>query len=429
MYGIICSKDRLKDVLAAVSPNDIFFERSGTFSSEGFIQACQSAASIELKVLIVDMDCTDEVSLVRGIRIFREHRLSRIILLAPGRKPGDPTITTLLPMNVWDIIAPDLPDESEDEEDRSRSDQPSFITMLLQRQLATPPSYGNAARWDVNVQRIEQMTLPEPAPAKEKEKTTKEVIKEAIPDPYEFGLDFNQIHIGGNTKKSVVYETKIVGTIVIAIGGPDRRTGATFSAIQIASILADWGHKVALFERNDPSFSPNALKYYVEAESLHVKNGKRFRNFDIFPDGNSDLLFDVVYPNYDYIVLDLGQIYGQDRFSSSINLFLRANVQLVTSGESDGDFDRLTSFIGKLRGEGLHKPMNYLLNFTSAERHEVIESLFTKKEREEYGITFYLNEFISDVRRKEPHVRKTLEGYLRQWVPIQSKSKWKLFRR
>lgn len=162
MYGLIVGDQYLEEILSVINKEDIWFQKSGEFSSESFLQYCQSAANANIQTLILDMDCTDPSSLIKGVRQYRYMRgNSRIICIAEGKQVGDPTVAALVSLGVYDILAPSPGDENEDEEEEL-SIAPFIKTALLK-----PSSYADAARWHVD---LEAAILPEPIKKDRKEK-------------------------------------------------------------------------------------------------------------------------------------------------------------------------------------------------------------------------------------------------------------------
>ncbi|MFD2328834.1 hypothetical protein ACFSR7_06175 [Cohnella sp. GCM10020058] len=220
----------------------------------------------------------------------------------------------------------------------------------------------------------------------------------------------------------------IGSTFFIAVGGPERRTGATYSVLQIAMALAEWGYRVGAFERNASQLSPNVYHLYAEGESLHGRGGCRFRNIDIYPYGYDDLKFSAVFSNYDFVILDFGQLLSGNEFTPYMDQFLRSNLQIVTTGSSVWDFDRLTAMLGLLYSRDIAKRLEVLLNFADARRFGEFEGYLSAAERTEYQIRFHHNPFIADVYSTSAETRKTIQKILNEMAGIKGKSLWKKWR-
>lgn len=138
MLGIIASPVYAQAIQSATDEEPILFERVGEFRTDEFLEFCKGASQISLHYLIVDVDCTTNEALIRGVRIFRLRSNARIIVLASGRKPGDPVISTLVNLGVWDILTPEVDREREVEAE---------VSEAIQRQMKLIYNYGNASRW------------------------------------------------------------------------------------------------------------------------------------------------------------------------------------------------------------------------------------------------------------------------------------------
>ncbi|KRE45504.1 hypothetical protein [Paenibacillus sp. Soil522] len=138
MLGIIASPAYAQAIQAATDEEPILFERVGEFRTDEFLEFCKGASQISLRYFIVDVTCTTKEALIRGVRIFRLRSNARIIVLASGRKPGDPVISTLVNLGVWDILTPEV-----DREEEARAE----VSEAIQRQMKLFYNYGNASRW------------------------------------------------------------------------------------------------------------------------------------------------------------------------------------------------------------------------------------------------------------------------------------------
>lgn len=237
MYGIIASKDYIRDIRESLEGNSIWFEESGEFSSDIFQQHCQAAANANVQILIIEMNCTEDSSLIRGIQQFRLLRDSRIILIAPGREPGDTTITTLLGLQILDIIAPmrdEKREDDEEEEEGEETERPSIVP-LIKKQLAMKPSYGNVVRWDVKTTEMaerKQFELDQEKFRKEKQKN----IKRGFDPDLEL---IEHIHSLSFEPPPVKFVTLPNRTILI--GGLYPGAGSTFVTLTIARLLNHLG--------------------------------------------------------------------------------------------------------------------------------------------------------------------------------------------
>lgn len=437
MYGIISSSEYIYDIRHAVQDNSIWFEEYGEFSSDTFLIHCHSAAKANVQTIIIDMTCVDDASIIRGIQQFRLLRDSRIVIIAPGRVPGDSTITTLLGLQVLDIVAPIIDMDSEDVE------RPS-IAPLIKAQLALKPSYGNAVRWDVKTD--EAANLKELQSLKKNFSKEKEKGKERVTTSGPEQTLLDHIHSDPTiieyisnidlppppksvVKEVVVYKDRMVGTPVIAVGGVDRRTGTTWAALHIARFLASRGFKTVCLELNDTLCSPNVFRFIDFQESKHTPGGYHIDGVDLF---SNDRLISVdrIISEYEYAVLDLGQLVNDNKLNDGIEHFVRANIQIVTAGSSDWDFDRLTAAISLFQSRDISKKLNILINLASEQRFNEINKLFSKQEKEEYKLSFYQAPYIPNDTTIDLSTEELLTMIMAEFLPVQKqKRSWNLWKR
>ncbi|MTI85627.1 MAG: hypothetical protein FH756_17455 [Firmicutes bacterium] len=262
MYAIIVAPSREEQVQAVVQKlGDIVFLESEKMDSSGIKSAFHSLSRVMADTLILDVDAApgkDLVDAVKGYRIARPQ--TRIVLLAPGREPGDDTIARLVGLGIYDI-------KSGNEE--------SDWAQLLDEILQTPPAtFAAAARWHMSYDR-------EPK------------------------------------NEQLVIERHPIGTVTISVAGAAQGIGCTHTALAIASHVASKNIKVALLE-----FCQRPSLHYL-ANVLNVRGdetpGKyRMGNLHIFPIGPDVGPEELertyyqkqqqVYGKYEYVVVDLGEL-------------------------------------------------------------------------------------------------------------------------
>ncbi|TVX85622.1 hypothetical protein [Paenibacillus agilis] len=346
MYGLLINREKIKDVRDAVIGSQIWFEEAGVFSQEEFLQHCQSASNVELQTLIVDMDCTDETSLIKGLRTFRNKRLSRIILIAPGRKPGDPTISSLLSLQVWDIVAPEEIDPDPDEEDdfeegdyeEEDPNSESYLTTLLKLQISSDFGYGNAARWDVQNQ---QLADPEKPKTKGKNEDSSKAQK-MVTDP-SIIEHIHSITVDPPTEKSnkVTLLETIIGTVLVSVIGVETNAATTHTALLVANYLVERGYKVAIVEANQNK-DFERIEYVYEGMKGYKSSEQTFsiHDVDYYKSSSALDMAQLHEKEYDYIVLDLGA-YADAEY---IEEFFRSNVQIIVGHGSEWRQTKLFDF-------------------------------------------------------------------------------------
>lgn len=272
MFVLILTPVRADRVREVIQPyGNIVFDHAGLIDSLGIRDVLQSAARVAADALILDLDVApgpDLLPAVQGYRIARPH--TRIIVLASGREPGDPTVAGLVGLGIYDIL--------------SASPDTDWGVLVGQALAGPPATYAQAARWHV------------------------------IP-----GLAG-----GEQVKEKLVIQERPAGAVTIAVIGAAPGLGCTHTALAISAFLARQGHKVALVE-DSQRFALDQYLRVVKAAEGNIKGSKRVNGIDIFAylltqDGffsefidpkPKGFMFDRVLPDlrlgqYDYIIRDLG---------------------------------------------------------------------------------------------------------------------------
>lgn len=427
MIGILAIPERLKDMRDAVDESDIHYIKIGPFSPDEFLQNCQAVSAIDLKILIVDIEGTDGVSIVKGLRIFRAQRNTRIILIAPGRKPGDSTIAALLPLQIWDIVAPDVQNDDESEEEGNEDEREyrtkeSFLTFLISQQIRTASSYGNVARWDVEVKQETTTTKQKPAkqhadPKTEKQQTIDQSLINFIEDIQLPPERVREVHI---------YRDRPLGSIVIGIAGATRRSGATYGAIQAAAWLAKVKKRVALVELQGEAES--SLSLYQSGTSSQIENGFILEGISIYPDAKMEQLAKVFMDEFDFIVIDFGWLFDskkRDQVNQEyLREFARAYIHIITMGSSVQDEEEALLALDYLLTLKWKQKVNFLVNFSTNDAFERISALFGKRQLRDLNVAFHQNDLMTDPFIPES---ESLQAILEAFV--KKKKGFKLFRK
>lgn len=112
-----------------------------------------SLSRITVDAFILSADAGPQEALVAGLRQYRVNQPgTRIILLAPGREPGDPLVSVLVGLGVYDIL----------------SDEADELGSALASVLATPAAtYAHAVRWHTPSVGLSDGIHQSPAPPQE----------------------------------------------------------------------------------------------------------------------------------------------------------------------------------------------------------------------------------------------------------------------
>lgn len=140
LCAVICTEARAEKVKKAVSSAEyaIVFEHTVPQGSGNAAQILNTAARVTTDILVLDLDVAPEVEIIEALHGYRMLRpTTRIILLAPGRSPGDATVAALVNMGIYDIVAA-LP-------------QADWELLVRQALTGPPATYTQAAKWKTDL--------------------------------------------------------------------------------------------------------------------------------------------------------------------------------------------------------------------------------------------------------------------------------------
>lgn len=371
MYGVISSRVFSEDILQAIRIEPIFFQE-GEFEEDVFVQHCKAAGRVQITTLIIDIDsCLNESSIIKGVRAFKIARpQTRVLVVAVDRIAGNPTISDLVGLGVYDIVAPPVP-KSEDEEDVTIEFD---LTPYVKEQLQLNSTYADVARWHF-------VGLDVPVQPQTKNSKEKKVIQTQI-------------------EERIVIREKIVGTIIIAVAGVGRRTGTTHTAIQIANFLNYEGHQTACIELVDPEENPPTFNIFKNNQQSRLHpDGFTINNIDFFAieHVNNNNIIDILKAGYKYVVLDLGNLIKADQTPAMHHQeFLRADMQIISSCSGLWDFHSLIQNIDTLTKWKWNKKWNVALHFADNELFQEIQAAITTKESEQISLNYFKTPYQPD---------------------------------
>lgn len=304
MFAIIVSPAHAAQVREAVEPlGGVSFESAEILDSAGVKNVFQSAARVSADVLILDLDAAPGSDLVAAARHYRITRPdTRIILIAIGREPGDPKVAQLVALGIYDIVA-----------GGAKENLAPLVSETIQK---APATFAQAARWYV---------------------------------PLEEGNNEQK------QKERVIIERRPVGVVTIAVAAAAAGSGATHTALMIASFLAQKKNTVALLEA---CARPRLLVAcgILDAPEGKLENSWRLGNIDVFPvttDPDAATLEDIqiqqlyekrlkqIGPRYEYTVVDLGEPVS----SFARALLLQASFSLILTSAAPWRYVDLRPYV------------------------------------------------------------------------------------
>lgn len=253
--------------------------------------------------------------------------------------------------------------------------------------------------------------------------------------PRKKGVPLPKIPGLGSPGKQVVYkdrillQDRIIGNVVIAVAGTDRRSGTTYNAIQIASFIASENHDVACVELLNQSINPSVFKYWntTNKETKKLDGGFHAAGVDFFPNSDFENYIKILNAGYKYVVIDLGQIVvnadKQSLEGTYFKEFLRANLTLISSGSALWDTQSLIQFLDRLFVNSWTKTCNIMVNLADLKGFEELTGIFTKKERKELQLNFIMNSFNSNPFENNRDMSDALSSLLNPVLPIKEKKR------
>lgn len=425
LYGIIASREYTPDIKEVIADEQIWFERAGDFNDENFMIHSQAAMNANVQVLFVDMTCANDSAIIRGIKQFRMKRDSRIIMIAPNREPGDPTVNDLISLQVLDFISFTVDEQDEEYERES-------ISFLIRQQLKKKSSYGNVARWNVRTESAierNQAAPEKPRPEKvknEQPRGTTEVNDPALMAHLESMLEHEQ---PVTREREVIITERIVGSVLIAVGGVGRRSGATHNTLQIAHFLKGLSDSVACVELVDAEASPPVFRKLKldQDKASEVTGGFHQDGVDYYPEASMKVYLQVLSANYDYVVVDLGSLYLKVKNKYMPTLFyeefFRAGCSVLTCGSAIWEFEDLVVSLDRLYEKGWNRHLSIMVNFSDRESYEKTCNAFTKKEKRTMQVDFIQSYFQPDPFVIETESRKNFEHMFKDMLPTETQKK------
>lgn len=319
MNAVIVSSRAAEHVLKAIGHSDISYEKTGKFEGSEFLEYIQAVSRIHIQTLITDLDCTDMLIFMQGIRQYRMLRSStRIIVIALDRHEEDGMVHQLAELGAQVITT-------------SPGTKAETITHALLKLMPESAKSADIAA-DMEAEGIQM-----------------DRIKDQI---YRFTSKLHSTYLEGADvldmelpdlpfQERVVVQERIVGTITIAVMGVESKIGSTHLSILMANYLNRKGYSVALLEANgsqDFAYIESAyegIRDFTNSTSQFSINGVMYYKHNSKVDMSSLLAM-----GYDYLILDIGS-QGESDWSQE---FFRANAQILLGAGSEWRQPKIKQF-------------------------------------------------------------------------------------
>ncbi|WP_019123860.1 hypothetical protein [Brevibacillus massiliensis] len=333
MFGIVAR--RFEKTIKEALPDPPVFQSTG----ETIREELDAAARTAIQTLIIEVDCAAGTDLITALRSFRRQRPhTRILVLAPDRKPGDTTIAMIVSLGIYDIVAPEI--VNMDEEDGQ-----TLILSSLSQSLQRVATYADATRWE------------------------------------RWGMG-NESEETKETKQQVILRERLVGTPVIAVAGATRGSGCTYLAIQLALFLTRYG-TVACIELQKENMA-GSLPFLGDGQSLFQIRSIPEIDF-AYVKKTTEILR---AKKYDWVVVDVGC--WEDRTEETLEEWERATLACLTVATSPWCYFQ---YLKQMESLPHHRPdWNVFLQHPSEKQRRDIQ-----KDMKKFGVPVYPEPYQPDV--------------------------------
>lgn len=390
--GLIVENKQTKNaILSAHTKADVLFKQIGEFDQLKVSEHFEAAARLHIDVLYVSLESImEENSFVRSLRQYRINRpTTKVVIIAVDKLVGDPTLNSIVNIGIYDIIAPSTEGLEEDEE----IDLTHYVSYCLDH----PGTYASAARWIVQTEERapRRSMFPKRESDQEQAKTN---LQEQKP------------------KEVIVYQDRILNSVIIALTSGQRRTGTTTAAIKTALHLTKLGYKTACVEFMNEEFNEPVFKHFISDEaSVHAPGGFALKGIDFFPNVTLNKLLNLYAANYKYIVVDYGQLLSHV-VSTELNQYereyIRANFHIITAGSAEWDIQHVLLVLDRFYSWEWDQKWHILFNFATEDMLKNFRDIFSKKEIKDLRIQLSYMGFNPDLFTVNDFDKKTLNELL-----------------
>lgn len=239
------------------------------------LQKMESVGSIIIDVSVLINSDQEVIEAIESI-VFMDYPI-KIIVIAADRIDGDPFLTQLMNMSVYNIVT---------------SNDFNEIREELKYCIEKGKSYKDVVH------------LKEVKTQKQLEKIVQEQeVKQAV------------------------------NKVLISVAGAGKRIGTTHNAIVLANNLYNAGYMVALVEVNKSGAYQKIQKSYEEKshDNYFILNG-----IDYYPQADENIIGNVLGKSYNFIILDMGDYESADKIT-----FNKSHVRMIVAGSKPWEQENL----------------------------------------------------------------------------------------
>lgn len=274
--------------------NDIFIGEPIKSNSIDLMQEVKSSLSKnkEINQLLIDLSVltNSDAEIVKAVKTLRFYNSKcKFIIVALERTIGDLLLSELVNMGIYAIVT------NEDD-----------MLVKIKDYIINDATYKEASVFQISNEKEDKKSL-----FSFKEKTNVEK------------------KIKNSTSKVILKPMK--GKITVSLAGTQKRVGVTHTCILLAFNLMKKGYRVAVVEHNQHSDYQYLKNCYDNSELQNdFTSFIKVYQIDFYCNANNEILSRVQGLQYDYIIIDNGNIDDEDKFD--LLEHNRADVKIVVFG-------------------------------------------------------------------------------------------------
>lgn len=342
------------------------------FNSINLLQEVRTTLtkSKEITTLLIDLSVisNDDDETLKAITILRHYNNDcRFIIVATERRIGDPLLSELVNMGIYNII----------------TDEDEMLSKITYYTIKDE-TYKEASIYQLTGNDNENNVKKKA----KKEKKSKE----------------------DTSKKSKIILKPLKQKVIISIIGSQNRVGVTHTSISLAYTLTRKGYRVAVVELNkNEDFKTLVNCYENKIYSNEISEFIKINQIDFYANVDIDRFTKIQGLNYDYIIIDNGDINNCD-----ISEHNRADVKLVCFGVKAWE----QRYLGLIFEQGEEVISNYRFIALADEKlkEEIIEEMKPSK--------VYFPKYNPEPFSEDSILLNCLDGYLYQEEKSKNKRKF-----
>lgn len=314
----------------------------------------------DLNLLIIDLSVitnsdSEVITAIKNLRFFNNS--CRFIILALDRVIGDPLLSEIVDMGIYNIII---------DEDEMLSKIKFYV--------------------------LNNGTYKEASIFQNKEEDSKEKKHKKIKNTKAAKIE----HEAKKNNQKVILKT-LKSKIIISVIGTQSRIGVTHTSILLAYNLMKKGYRVAVIENNNHNDFSKLQDCYETTVYSNITSFLKIYQIDFYTNTDKDLLSKIVGLDYDYIIMDNGSIAECDIIEHN-----RADVKIVVFGAKAWE----QQYLGRILELGEEVISNYRF-FTICDEKTKKDILDEMDSLQVYFLNFKPEPFSED-----PSILNIMNGFL-----------------